>query len=41
MDLARRLAERPVQFKGDGQIQFFWKQLLQCHPSWDHKGEIG
>jgi flagellar biosynthesis protein FlhG len=41
MDLARRLAERPVQFKGDGQIQFFWKQLLQCHPAWDHKGEIG
>jgi flagellar biosynthesis protein FlhG len=41
MDLARRLAERPVQFKGDGQIQFFWKQLLQCHTAWDHKGEIG
>ena len=35
MDLAKRLAERPVQFKGDGQIQFFWKQLLQCHPPWE------
>jgi flagellar biosynthesis protein FlhG len=34
-DLARRLAERSVQFKGDGQIQFFWKQLLQCHPPWE------
>ena len=41
MELAKRLAERPVQFKGDGQIQFFWKQLLQCHPPWDQKGEIG
>ena len=41
LDLAKRLAERPVQFKGDGQIQFFWKQLLECHPPWGQKGEIG
>ena len=41
MELAKRLAERPVQFKGDGQIQFFWKQLLQGHPPWDQKGGIG
>jgi len=32
MELAKRLAEKPVQLKGDGQIQFFWKQLFQCHP---------
>ena len=35
MNLAKSLAERPVQFKGDGQIQFFWKQLLQCHSRWE------
>jgi flagellar biosynthesis protein FlhG len=40
-ELARRLAEKPVQSKGDGQIQFFWKQLLHCHSLWEHKGEIG
>ena len=41
MGLAKRLAEKPVRSKGDGQIQFFWKQLLQGHPTWDQKGEIG
>ena len=40
MDLAKRLAEKPVQFKEQGQIQFFLKHLLQCHPPWNRKREI-
>ncbi len=40
-ELARRLAERPVQNNGEGQIQFFWRQLLQSRPLWDQKGECG
>ena len=39
VELAKRIEEKPVQFKGDGQIQFFWKQLLHCHRPWDQKGE--
>ena len=41
MALAKRLAAKPVHSKGNGQIQFFWKELLQCRPLWDQKGEIG
>ena len=41
LELAKRIAEKPVQLKGDGQIQFFWKRLLQNHSGWDQKGENG
>ncbi len=39
-ELAGRLMEKPAQSKGDGQIQFFWKQLLQSHYAWDERGDI-
>lgn len=31
MELAKAITERPLHDKGNGQIQFFWKQLLQYH----------
>jgi flagellar biosynthesis protein FlhG len=37
--LAQVLSERPVPTRGDGQIQFFWKELLQCRPTSHQKGE--
>jgi flagellar biosynthesis protein FlhG len=30
MELAKTISERPVQRSGNGNVQFFWKQLLQC-----------
>jgi flagellar biosynthesis protein FlhG len=39
--LARRLMEKPVGSGGDGQIRFFWQQLLRSHHPWEEKGDIG
>ena len=32
-ELAKILWERPLRHKDNGNIQFFWKRLLQCHQS--------
>jgi flagellar biosynthesis protein FlhG len=29
-ELAKTISERPIQRCGNGNVQFFWKQLLQC-----------
>jgi flagellar biosynthesis protein FlhG len=29
-ELAKMISERPIQRCGNGNVQFFWKQLLQC-----------
>jgi len=39
-DLAKALSERPLRNKGNGSIQFFWKQLLQYHHHFHQNGGI-
>jgi len=31
MEVAKTISERPIQRTGSGNVQFFWKQLLQYH----------
>jgi len=30
MEMAKKIAERPIQRSENGNVQFFWKKLLQC-----------
>jgi flagellar biosynthesis protein FlhG len=39
-ELAKIIAERPLQNKDNGTLQFFWKQLLQCRDRLDREGKI-
>ncbi|MCX5906023.1 MAG: MinD/ParA family protein [Deltaproteobacteria bacterium] len=39
-ELARLIVEKPIQNRGNGNVQFFWKQLLQG-PAGRGKGESG
>ena len=37
--IAKKLMERPVPFHRNGNIQFFWRNLLQCYPAAPKRGE--
>jgi flagellar biosynthesis protein FlhG len=39
-DLAKAILDRPLRNKGNGNIQFFWKQLFQRHRHFNQNGGI-
>ena len=40
MEVARLLREKPLRSESRGNLQFFWRYLIQCHQPAAHQGGV-